>query len=156
MRRSACLAAALAVLVALPALAQGITGTVAAVSPPLSSVQTNSSGCTPLNPCAVATPNLGGATLPAPQAPPQPNFPGSSEAPALADTATPGRPAAAQADCPAPGARGGFGRGQGRGFSAGRGGEGRGAFAGRGRGGRGLPANCLPAGRGNPTNPAPR
>jgi len=162
-RRSACLAVVCVLLAAMPVLAQvrGAPGIVAVVPPPLSSVPTNSNGCTPSNPCAVATP-LGGLAMSAPEAAPQSNPSGTTETPAAPPAA--GRAATAQANCPAPGARGGrgpTGRGEGRGafagrgYFAGRGGEGRGAFAGRGRG---LPPNCLPQGpgRGNPANPAGR
>src|SRR4051812_28019778 len=89
-----------------PAFAQvrGAPDTVAVVSPPVSSVSVNQNGCTPVNPCAVVTPALGSAPLPQPETPPQPNLPGTSSAPAAT---MPARAAAAPADCPPVGARGG-------------------------------------------------
>jgi hypothetical protein len=169
---------AFSLLAAMPVLAQvrGAPNAVATVSPPLGAVSSNSNGCSPANPCAIATPALGGAVMPVAEPAPQ-SSPSAAAPSAAAATAPAPAGRGAQADCPTPGAGRGFGRGpgqqgQGRGDFAGRGGEGRGAFAGRGEGrgafagrgegrgqgagragftgrgpGGGFPPNCLP-GRG--------
>ena len=167
MKRLACLLF-LGTALALPALAKvaGVPDTVAVVAPPASTVRSAPAGCTPISPCAVVTPALSDAALPAPQAPPQPDL--SADVPITAPAAggvaptTPAPRAAAAgspANCPPVGGRGEFaGRGRGgeggRGDFAGRFGQGRGE-AGRGgqqfaqggapRGGRG-PDGCPPAG----------
>jgi hypothetical protein len=103
----------------------GVPPTVAVVSPPLSSVS-SSGGCTPINPCAVATPALGNAPLPAPEMPAQPDLPAAAAPAASAGAATPATqaPRIANSDCPPAG-------GQRRAQFAGRGGNGQAA----GRGG---------------------
>lgn len=144
MKRLACLLSLGAALVAAPVLGAvtGAAPTVAVVSPPLSKV-TTSGGCTPINPCAVVTPALDNAPLPAPENSAQPDLP--ADTPSVAGAAAPAPPRTANATCPP--ARGG----QRRSF-AGRSGDGqagaeglhrlaqagaRAGVAGRGAGGRG-------------------
>lgn len=169
MKRLACLlflGAALGATGLWPALAKvtGASETVAVVSPPLSAVRP-SGGCTPVNPCAVATPALSDVTLPAPESPPQPQDASGAvagatpaAAPAPAQATAPGANAA-QANCPPLqgrgrgdfAGRGGAPGGQGRGDFAGRAGQGRGGFAGRfgqGRDGGGAGRGNGPGGRG--------
>jgi hypothetical protein len=74
----------------------GVPPTVAVVSPPLSKVTTGG-GCTPINPCAVATPALDNAPLPKPET--------SADAAPLEHVAAPGTPRTANADCPPAGPR---------------------------------------------------
>src|SRR5690606_34164190 len=112
--RTAMLLAALVLLSAPPVLAQvkGAPGIVAVAPPPLSAVPSSNSGCTPVNPCAVATPALDRVALPAPAPVPQP------DRPAAAPAGVAGSGSAAQAASPVrcpprAGARGGRGAGRG-------------------------------------------
>jgi hypothetical protein len=143
-KRLVCLLSLGFALAAAPVLGavKGVPPTVATVSPPLSNANTGHGGCTPINPCAVATPALGNATLPVPEMPVQPNL--SAVDDPAAPSAVPAQ-RSANADCPPARGRGALagraGNGRGEGgrrlaqAGAGRnGGVGRGA-AGRGRGG---------------------
>jgi hypothetical protein len=123
-KRLVCLLSLGIALVSAPVLGavSGVPPTVAAVSPPLSSVS-NGGGCTPVNPCAVVTPALGNAPLPAPEMPAQPDLSAATQTSATAPAAQ--APRAASSDCPPAG-------GQRRAQFAGRGGNGPGAG---GRGG---------------------
>lgn len=143
MKRLACLLFLGAALTAPPVLGavNGVPPTVAVVSPPLSSVS-SSGGCTPINPCAVATPALGNAPLPAPEMPAQPDLPAASAPAASAGAAMPAAqaPRLANGNCPPAGGRARFAGRGGNGQAAGRGGaEGlrRFAQAGARDGGRG-------------------
>ena len=111
-----------AALAAGPVLAKvtGAPDTVAVVSPPLSTSAAARGGCTPINPCAVTSPDLGNVSLPAASMPPQPDLPATNDAPpaaapAAAAPAAPGRVQAANPNCPPAGARGPGGQFAGRG-----------------------------------------
>lgn len=137
MKRLACLLSLGLALAAPPVLGavKGVPQTVATVSPSLSTADASRSGCTPINPCAVAAPALGNATLPAPEMPPQPALSAATDTmPDPASAAPPQR--TANADCPPARGRGAF---------AGRAGNGaRGRVSGRGQGGIARDADGCP------------
>lgn len=136
-------------LAAPPALAQvkGAPGIVAVAPPPLSSVPgPSTSGCTPVNPCAVVTPALDSVSLPAPVTAPQPDLPTRAPAQA-APRPAPAARSSSQIPCPPfAGLRAGRGPGAGRAAGAGR------ALA-PGRGA--MPPECLPQQGGARENAAP-